>query len=247
MTIKPRIAAPLDSGFQPAVLFNRNYIKAARASGTAVPLVIGLEREAGLLSRFETVVRPDADTETILYVERIVKFLLWARGGWRIHFGGPRSIGEKIQQCYSKTGARAFDAEPVRGTLNKEAWEEAGIPATLAARAELEETVEIHREQPDGLQRETIFVHDLALPADFRPCNQDGEAVEHRLVSLDEAARLIANASGPQTVTTDASLVVLDFLLRHGAIAADVPERTALEALLTLASPLSRAAAEGDR
>ena len=38
---------------------------------------------------------------------------------------------------------------------------------------------------PDGLQRETVFVHDLVLPPDFVPANQDGEAVEHRLVDLD--------------------------------------------------------------
>ncbi len=111
MTIQPRIAAPLDPGFQPAILFNRSYVKAARESGRGVPLVIGLEREAGLLSRYETVIRPDADAETVTYVERIVKFLLWARGGWKIHFGGPRAIGEKIQQCYSTTGPRAFDVE----------------------------------------------------------------------------------------------------------------------------------------
>jgi hypothetical protein len=40
------------------------------------------------------------------------------------------------------------------------------------------------------------------------------EAVEHRLVSLLDAARLIANEEGPDGVTADASLVVLDFLLR---------------------------------
>ena len=54
-----------------------------------MPLVLGLERECGLVSRFETLVNPAADAETLLYVERIVKFLLWARGGWKLHFGGP--------------------------------------------------------------------------------------------------------------------------------------------------------------
>ena len=49
----------------------------------------------------------------------------------------------------------------------------------------------------DGLQRETVFVHDLWLPEDFVPDNRDGEAVEHRLVSLDEAARMIARDDGP--------------------------------------------------
>lgn len=103
--------APLDPEFQPAVLFDRNYVKAVTTSGTAVPLVIGLERESALLSRYQTFIRPQADPETIFYVERILKFLLWARGGWKIHFGGPQVVGEHIRQCYSKAGARAFDVD----------------------------------------------------------------------------------------------------------------------------------------
>jgi len=76
-----------------------------------VPLVLGLERECGLVSRFQTVVRPDRDAETLLYVARIVKFLLWSRGGWKLHFGGPKVIGEFIRKTYSARGARKFDCE----------------------------------------------------------------------------------------------------------------------------------------
>ncbi|MEI7881512.1 MAG: ROK family protein [bacterium] len=111
MKSKPSIPAPLDPGFMPAILFNRAYVTEAKASGQAVHLIIGLEREEGYLSRYETLVKPDADPDTLLYVERIVKFLLWARGGWKIHFGGPTAIGEYIKNCYSATGARAFDVE----------------------------------------------------------------------------------------------------------------------------------------
>jgi predicted NBD/HSP70 family sugar kinase len=89
--------APLDPGFQPAVLFHRHY------QGDT-PLVIGLERENGLVTRFETRVRATADAETIRYVERIVKMLLWARGGWRLYLEGPRAVCEQIQ-------FRPFDAD----------------------------------------------------------------------------------------------------------------------------------------
>jgi predicted NBD/HSP70 family sugar kinase len=106
-----RIPAPLDPAFQPAVVFNRHYLKKIQAAGKAVPLVIGLEREGGLLSRRETMVSAETGAETLLYVERLVKFLLWAYGGWKIHFGGPRILGEHIRQLYSATGARAFDVE----------------------------------------------------------------------------------------------------------------------------------------
>ena len=106
-----KFTPPLDPGFQPAVLVNRAYAAAAKASGRAVPLVIGLERECGLRSRFETVVRAEPDAETLRYVERIVKFLLWAYGGWKIQVGGPRAIGEFIQRTYAPRGARKFDCQ----------------------------------------------------------------------------------------------------------------------------------------
>jgi len=119
----------------------------------------------------------------------------------------------------------------VQRTVVKEGWEEAGIPAPLASRAQPAGAVHLCREQPDGLQRETIFVHDLWLPADFAPSGQDGEVVDHRLVALAEAARLVANTEGTGVVTADASLVTLDCLLRHGVIAPDVPGYLELDAL----------------
>ncbi len=107
----PKIAAPLDPDFRPAALDNVHYIRAAKASGKFVPLVVGLERENGLLSRYETIINPSADADTLRYVERVVKFLLWARGGWRIWLGGLKSINEYIQRCYSSTGDRRFDVD----------------------------------------------------------------------------------------------------------------------------------------
>lgn len=108
---KPTIAAPLDPGFLPAVLFNRSYVQSVSASKKGVPLVLGLERENGLVSRFETTVGPASGATTLRYVERLVKFLLWSRGGWKLHFGGPVSIGESIRKTYSSRGARKFDCK----------------------------------------------------------------------------------------------------------------------------------------
>jgi hypothetical protein len=95
---QPSISAPLDPGFKPAILFNREYQKNLHDKKDRVPLVLGLERENGLISRFETFVSSNADPETLFYVERIVKFLIWSRGGWKLHFGGPKAIGEVIKK-----------------------------------------------------------------------------------------------------------------------------------------------------
>jgi len=111
--INPAIIAPLDPGFLPASLFTRKYRELVSASG-GVPLRLALERGDGSISRFCTSVVPLSAghlAATLLYVERIVKFLLWQRGGWRVYVGGPTDIGEHIKAVYSSTGARKFDFE----------------------------------------------------------------------------------------------------------------------------------------
>ncbi len=125
----------------------------------------------------------------------------------------------------------------VASTVIAEAWEEAGITAELAATARQVGTLVIRRDQPDGLQSETIFVHDLDLAPAFVPANQDGEVTAHRRVEIAEAARLIALEAGPDVVTADASLVVVDYLLRQRAFADDDPPLPALRALRGTAAP----------
>lgn len=114
------IAAPLDPGFSPSILFNRRYTAAASASGKAVPLVLALERENGLVSRHRTIVTPGADEDTLRYVERLVKFLLWSRGGWRLFVGGPPEIGSHLKKVYSAGGAREFDCRMMAKAYGKE-------------------------------------------------------------------------------------------------------------------------------
>ena len=106
----PRIQPLLDEGFRPAVLANRNFQREAESAG--VPLVLGLERSAGEFSRFETKVLPEGHTNfdaNYQYVERIVKFLLWQRGGNTLYVGGSPKIADHLKGVYSATGARHFD------------------------------------------------------------------------------------------------------------------------------------------
>ena len=104
-------AAPLDAGFCPPVLVHRAYRAAVEEAGGGEKLVLALEREAGRVSRFELDVATgkEALPVTLRVVERIVKFLLWGRGGWKLHVGGPKAIGAHLAKVYSKRGARKFD------------------------------------------------------------------------------------------------------------------------------------------
>jgi predicted NBD/HSP70 family sugar kinase len=107
-----RIIPPLGKGFRPAAVLNRAFLHSLKEAGEGQPLVLGMERPDGSISRFETQVFPDKHPEAkrnIFYIERILKFLLWQRGGNKIFIGGAKSIGKALQRIYSTSGERAFD------------------------------------------------------------------------------------------------------------------------------------------
>jgi len=105
-----------DPGFLPIYPAWLKYLDRARSSGE-IPLRLAVERQDGLVSVFGTVAPArDAEPEaTYRIIERVVKFLLWSRGGWRIHFQGPAAIGRRLKADYAATGARAFDARTMAG------------------------------------------------------------------------------------------------------------------------------------
>ena len=111
--VSPATPPPLDPGFRPPVLANRAFVAEAVAAG-GVPLVLGLERPDGAVSRFETVVFPEGHPRfaaNLPYVERLFKFLLWQRGGCRTYVGGPAALADHLRTVYAPTGARAFDCQ----------------------------------------------------------------------------------------------------------------------------------------
>lgn len=108
--VSPKRIPPLDQGFRPAVLANRKFQVQVKSVG--IPLVIGLERSADEFSRFETAVFPEEDPNAYAnfqYIERLVKFLLWQRGGFRVYIGGSQKIGDFIRQNYAPYGRQKFD------------------------------------------------------------------------------------------------------------------------------------------
>lgn len=112
LTIQHKIPPVLDPGFVAASVYNRAIRELAARRG-AVPLRLGLERADGSVSVFETTAIPPGAPEFSLnlrYAERLVKFLLWQRGGWKVYVGGPKEIGEYIKAAYAAGGAREFDA-----------------------------------------------------------------------------------------------------------------------------------------
>ncbi len=112
MLTTPKVVPPLDPEFRPAVLGNRRYRKEVQASGQGQKVVIGIERENGLVCRREFTVFPEGsqhDADTLYFVDRLVKFDLWSRGGWKIHYSGPEFVGRYLQASYAAGGSREFD------------------------------------------------------------------------------------------------------------------------------------------
>lgn len=120
--VNPKLVPPLDEGFSPAVLAERAFRKDVADSGRGVPLVLAIGREDGSISRYETYVYPEDHsraTANLQYAERIFKFLLWQRGGWRAYIGGPKAIYEHIKRSYAQGGERGFDYRFVKEVYNR--------------------------------------------------------------------------------------------------------------------------------
>ncbi|HKQ39618.1 MAG TPA: ROK family protein, partial [Verrucomicrobiae bacterium] len=99
MTPRPKIIPPLQPEFQPAAL--------AMRGEKSLRVEVALERSADSVSRVTTDI-PGGDFRLL---ERWIKFLLWSRGGHRIHFSGPKELCGQLQRYYAESATGKFDAE----------------------------------------------------------------------------------------------------------------------------------------
>ncbi|HVM48599.1 MAG TPA: hypothetical protein VMU04_11260 [Candidatus Acidoferrum sp.] len=114
--VAPRVTPVLDPAFRPAVLANRAFRALARSTPAAVTVRLGLEQTDGTASHFTTPILPDSHPQAagnFAYLERIVKFLLWSRGGYRIHFDGPAALAQRLAAHYRETPTGKFDSNLV--------------------------------------------------------------------------------------------------------------------------------------
>ena len=96
----------LDDGFVPFGVWMEEYLKDAKR-----PFKLAFFRDNGQVSVFESCLRDETFEEANLrYMERLVKFLLWAVGGWKIQICGCVDTAKKLKDIYSPTGERSFDA-----------------------------------------------------------------------------------------------------------------------------------------
>lgn len=136
--INPRVTPVLDAAFRPAVLANRAFRELARASKSAVPIELALEQADGSVFRFQAEVLPEQHPQAagnFTYIERMVKFLLWSRGGFRIYFNGPKALGQALQKYYRETPTGKFDSDIIGSRIFDRPIEVVITPEIPAERA----------------------------------------------------------------------------------------------------------------
>ena len=96
----------LDPGYIPLYRFNQAFLKDAKA-----PLGIAVERSCGEMAVCETFIHgtPEMREADCYYVNRLVKTILWMKGGFRIYVRGSEDICRYLQEAYSAGGCQSFD------------------------------------------------------------------------------------------------------------------------------------------
>lgn len=106
----------LDPTFVPLAPFFDAHQKLAKE-----PFAIALERGGGLVAVYDTHIigtheHREAD---VYYLDRLVKFLLWSRGGWRVVLCGDETLARTVQEAYAPGGTRDFDQHFMAGIYNR--------------------------------------------------------------------------------------------------------------------------------
>ena len=141
----PLVTPPLDPGFRPSVLAIRDLARAAAQSDGGATAAVAVERPGGSvfvrdIAVFEDA-HPDAATGHV-FCERVVKSMLWSRGGCRVWVDGPAGLVESLRRHYLEDPAGCFDArilgEEVYGApLEVIAAPRASFPASREATEQL--------------------------------------------------------------------------------------------------------------
>ena len=88
----------LDPGYMPLYAFNHAFLKDAKQ-----PLGLAVERAGGEMAVCETFIHgtPEMREADCYYVNRVVKTLLWMKGGFKIYVRGSEDIRAYLAEAYS--------------------------------------------------------------------------------------------------------------------------------------------------
>ncbi|MDD5091846.1 MAG: ROK family protein [Candidatus Wallbacteria bacterium] len=103
----------LDRNFIPAVLWRREFDERAASSDKKEQVLLALTRSDGTVYRHDTSVPPHIGSQAhdnIRHIERLIKFLLWQKGGDRVLISGPEQLVSSLSSLYAPCGRQEFDS-----------------------------------------------------------------------------------------------------------------------------------------
>ncbi len=112
MNIQAKYTPVLDPDFIAPVLWTKAFEEKVAAEPRSHVVELALTRLDGTCFRWSGKLLPNEGENVALnhfYVERIVKFLLWMKGGCTILVAGDDSVAEMLAATYCQGGAREFD------------------------------------------------------------------------------------------------------------------------------------------
>jgi predicted NBD/HSP70 family sugar kinase len=144
LTFNSKNMPQLDPGFTPLAGFFRAYQESTAKSG--IPVKIAVERENGQVGVYEARIHGTQEMRGAdeVFIERTVKTLLWAWGGWRVIIGGSPDMASMVKDVYRIGGAREFDARFMAKIYEK--------PFTVEAMAY--DDVPKHKSSPKSIGRQ---------------------------------------------------------------------------------------------
>ena len=103
-----RTYSSIDTGYVPIEVGLRAY---ERANESGLPFAMSIEREDGTVFTIRTKVASVVDEDTVKYVERLSRAMLYVVGGCRLAYAGSEAVYRKMKEIFSADGTRAFDAD----------------------------------------------------------------------------------------------------------------------------------------
>ncbi len=97
----------LEKEFIPAIEWKRNYLEDIVDRKDCEPVAITLKRDEESISRWDEIISP-SHPQTIRYIERIFKQLLWIKGGYEITVSN-KACADYLAKAYAVGGEREFD------------------------------------------------------------------------------------------------------------------------------------------
>ena len=106
LEIEIRNKPELDPSFIPLHAFNEAFLATARK-----PIGIALERSGGQMAAVDTFIHGTEEMREAdrYYIERLVKTLLWMKGGFRVYVRGDEATAEYLRSVYCDGGRQFFD------------------------------------------------------------------------------------------------------------------------------------------